>query len=139
MAHHPKITVQVSDFPVQRLCHWESQNPRGVFLTQPLGAGAVVDITWAEAASQVRSMAAWLQSQGWPQGSRVAILGKNSAHWILADLAILMAGHVSVPIYPTFNGEALRYILDHSDARACFVGKMDDRSEDTRLNSSHRL
>jgi len=128
MAHPPKITVQVSDFPVQRLCHWESQNPRGVFLTQPLGAGAVVDITWAEAASQVRSMAAWLQSQGWPQGSRVAILGKNSAHWILADLAILMAGHVSVPIYPTFNGEALRYILDHSDARACFVGKMDDSS-----------
>jgi long-chain acyl-CoA synthetase len=71
-------------------------------------------------------MAAWLQSQGWPQGSRVAILGKNSAHWILADLAILMAGHVSVPIYPTFNGEVLRYILDHSEARACFVGKMDD-------------
>ena len=126
MTNLPKITVQVSDFPVQRLCHWENQNPRGVFLTQPLGAGAVIDITWAEAAQEVRSMAAWLQSQAWPQGSRVAILGKNSAHWILADLAILMAGHVSVPIYPTFNGEALRYILDHSEARACFVGKMDD-------------
>jgi long-chain acyl-CoA synthetase len=37
-----------------------------------------------------------------------------------------MAGHVSVPIYPTFNGEALRYILEHSETRACFVGKMDD-------------
>lgn len=126
MKNSPKITVHSTDFPVQRLCHWESHNPRGVFLTQPLGAGAVVDITWGEAAAQVRSTAAWLQSQGWPQGSRVAILGKNSAHWILADLAILMAGHVSVPIYPTFNGEALRYILDHSEARACFVGKMDD-------------
>ena len=126
MKNSPKITVHSADFPVQRLCHWESHNPQGVFLTQPLGAGAVVDITWGEAAAQVRSMATWLQSQGWPQGSRVAILGKNSAHWILADLAILMAGHVSVPIYPTFNGEALRYILDHSEARACFVGKMDD-------------
>ncbi len=126
MKNSPKITVHSADFPVQRLCHWESHNPQGVFLTQPLGAGAVVDVTWGEAAAQVRSMAAWLQSQGWPQGSRVAILGKNSAHWILADLAILMAGHVSVPIYPTFNGEALRYILDHSEARACFVGKMDD-------------
>jgi long-chain acyl-CoA synthetase len=37
-----------------------------------------------------------------------------------------MAGFVSVPIYPTFNGEALAYILQHSEARACFVGKMDD-------------
>lgn len=126
MTNPSKITVKSTDFPVQRLCHWESHHPRGVFLTQPLGAGAVVDITWAEAAAQVRSMAAWLQSQDWPAGSRVAILGKNSAHWILADLAVLMAGHVSVPIYPTFNGEALRYILDHSEARACFVGKMDD-------------
>jgi long-chain acyl-CoA synthetase len=33
---------------------------------------------------------------------------------------------VSVPIYPTFNGEALSYILTHSEARACFVGKMDE-------------
>jgi long-chain acyl-CoA synthetase len=73
-----------------------------------------------------RRMASWMQTQGWPAGSRVAILGKNSAHWILADLAIFMAGHVSIPIYPTFNGEALSYILEHSESRACFVGKMDD-------------
>jgi long-chain acyl-CoA synthetase len=86
----------------------------------------VQDITWAEAAAQVRSMAAWLQAQGWPEGSRVAIIGKNSAHWILADLAIVMAGHISVPIYPTFNGEALSYILAHSEAKALFIGKMDD-------------
>jgi long-chain acyl-CoA synthetase len=74
----------------------------------------------------VRRTASWLASRNWPQGSKVAIIGKNSAHWILADLAIQMAGHVSVPIYPTFNGEALRYILQHSETRACFVGKMDD-------------
>lgn len=71
-------------------------------------------------------MASWLKAQGWPAGSRVAILGKNSAHWILADLSIWMAGYVSVPIYPTFNAEALAYILKHSEARALFVGKMDD-------------
>jgi long-chain acyl-CoA synthetase len=71
-------------------------------------------------------MAHWLKEQGWPEGSRVAILGKNSAHWILADLAVLMAGYVSVPIYPTFNADALAYILEHSESRALFVGKLDD-------------
>lgn len=122
------ITVDAANFPVQRLCHWADTAPDRTYLTQPLGVGQVQDISWAQAADQVRRMAAWLQAQGWPAGSRVAILGKNSAHWVLADLAILMAGHVSVPIYPTFNGDALAYILNHSEARACFVGKMDEVS-----------
>lgn len=120
------ITVSPSDLPLQCLYRWERERGNQIYLTQPTGGGAVKDITWSEAADEVRRMASWLQAQGWPAGSRVAILGKNSAHWILADLAILMAGYVSIPIYPTFNGEALSYILQHSEARACFVGKMDD-------------
>ena len=120
------VTVLPSDLPLQCLYRWEQERADQVFLTQPMGAGQVLDITWREAADQARRIATWLKAQGWPEGSRVAIIGKNSSHWILADLAILMAGHVSVPIYPTFNGEALSYILTHSEARACFVGKMDE-------------
>ena len=122
------ITVTPSQLPLQCLYRWERERANQIYLTQPTGGGAILDITWAEAADQVRRMAHWMQDQGWPAGSRVAILGKNSAHWILADLAIFMAGHVSVPIYPTFNAEALSYILEHSESRACFVGKMDDIS-----------
>ena len=125
---HQHITADPANFPVQRMCHWAQTTPDKIYLTQPLGQGAVQDISWAQAADQVRRLAAWMQAQNWPVGSRVAILGKNSAHWVLADLAILMVGHVSVPIYPTFNGEALAYILEHSESRACFVGKMDDSS-----------
>ena len=120
------ITVSPDDLPLQCLCRWGRESPQRIYLTQPMGRGAVQDISWQQAGDQVRRIAAWLLAQGWPAGSRVAIIGKNSAHWILADLAIQMAGHISVPIYPTFNGEALAYILQHSEARACFVGKMDD-------------
>ena len=120
------ITVNPQDLPLQSLCKWERATPGKTYLTQPMGGGVIQDITWAEAANQVRCIATWLQAQDWPAGSRVAILGKNSAHWILADLAIMMAGHISVPIYPTFNSEALKYILEHSAAKACFVGKLDD-------------
>ena len=120
------ITVSPGDLPLARLLRWEQEQGNRIYMTQPIGAGAVQNVTWSEAAGEVRRMASWLQAQAWPAGSRVAILGKNSAHWILADLAILMAGHISVPIYPTFNAEALTYILQHSEARACFVGKMDD-------------
>ena len=120
------VVVSPEELALPCFYRWEKQRAAQLFLTQPTGGGQIQDISWGEAGNQVRRMANWLQAQGWPVGSRVAIIGKNSAHWVLADLAILMAGHVSVPIYPTFNGEALSYILAHSEARACFVGKMDE-------------
>ncbi len=120
------ITLDPGDFQLPSLYRWEKERADKIFLTQPLGGGALQDITWAQAGQEARRIATWILAQGWPAGSNIAILGKNSAHWILADLAIWMAGHVSVPIYPTFNAQALRYILDHSASRACFVGKLDD-------------
>jgi long-chain acyl-CoA synthetase len=119
-------SVPDNQLPLQCFFHWEQQRHDKIFMTQPTGGGAVRNISWREAGNEARRMAAWLKAQNWPAGSCVAILGKNSAHWILADLAIWMAGHVSVPIYPTFNAAALRYILQHSEAKACFIGKLDD-------------
>jgi long-chain acyl-CoA synthetase len=78
--------------------------------------------TWAEAVEESRRVAAWLKSQNWPPGSRIAILSKNCAWWILADLAVWMSGHVSVPVYPSLAAHSMRQILEHSEARACFVG-----------------
>ena len=110
---------------LQRLYHWESTTPQRVALTQPMGGGALKDFTWAEVADQVRRMAAHLQAQGWEPGSKVAILSKNCAWWMMSDLAIWMAGYVSVPLYPTLAAETVRQILTHSEAKACFIGKLD--------------
>ena len=110
---------------LQRLYHWEKTAPTRVALTQPMGAGAVQDFTWAQVADHSRRMAAHLKAQGWEPGSKVAILSKNCAWWLMSDLAIWMAGHVSVPLYPTLAPDTIRQILSHSEARACFVGKLD--------------
>ncbi|MBB2483711.1 AMP-binding protein [Mitsuaria sp. WAJ17] len=110
---------------LQCLYRWEREAATRVALTQPMGAGELKDFTWAEVADQVRRMAAHLKSQGWPQGSKVAILSKNCAWWLMSDLAIWMAGYVSVPLYPTLAAETVQQILTHSEARACFIGKLD--------------
>ncbi|MGE0098712.1 MAG: AMP-binding protein [Hydrogenophaga sp.] len=110
---------------LQRLYHWEKTAPNRVALTQPMGGGVVQDFTWGQIGEQVRRMATHLQSQGWEPGSKVAILSKNCAWWMMSDLAIWMAGHVSVPLYPTLAAETVRQILTHSEAKACFVGKLD--------------
>jgi len=72
-------------------------------------------------------MAAHLQAQDWEPGTRVAILSRNCAWWVMADLAIWMAGHVSVPIYPSLRAQSVRHIVEHSEARACFLGATDEK------------
>ena len=110
---------------LQRLYHWEKTSPNRVAFTQPMGGGVVQDTTWGEVANQVRRMANYLQSQGWEPGSKVAILSKNCSWWIMSDLAIWMAGYVSVPLYPTLAAATVHQILTHSEAKACFIGKLD--------------
>jgi long-chain acyl-CoA synthetase len=109
------------------LLHWEQATPDAIYFTQPFPDGRVVDYTWREVGDQVRRMAAHLQSLNLPPKSNIALLGKNSAHWIMADLAIWMAGHVTVPLYPTLNGETARYILEHCEAKLLFLGKLDGK------------
>jgi len=118
-------TIAPELLALQRLYHWEKTTPNRVTLTQPMGGGEVKDYTWAEVADQVRRMAAHLKAQGWAPGSKVAILSKNCSWWLMSDLAIWMAGYVSVPLYPTLAPETIRQILSHSESKACFVGKLD--------------
>ena len=110
---------------LQRLYHWEKTSPNRVAFTQPMGGGVVQDYTWSEVADQVRRMAHYLQTQGWEPRSKIAILSKNCVWWIMSDLAIWMAGHVSVPLYPTLAAQTVRQILTHSESKACFIGKLD--------------
>jgi long-subunit acyl-CoA synthetase (AMP-forming) len=96
-----------------------------VYMTQPVGQGQVIDYTWQETMRQARSMAAYLKAQNLKPGDRVAILSKNCAHFIMAELAIWLAGGTTVAIFPTEAGETIRYVLDHSEASFLFVGKLD--------------
>ncbi|MBL8327512.1 MAG: AMP-binding protein [Rubrivivax sp.] len=96
-----------------------------VFLTQPIGGGQVVDYTWAQTMDQARRMASYLKAQGFAPGSRIAMLSKNCAHFIMAEIAIWMAGHTTVAIFPTETAETVNYVLTHSEASMLFVGKLD--------------
>jgi long-chain acyl-CoA synthetase len=118
-------SVSPDHLALQRLYHWEKTTPERVALTQPLGGGAVRDFTWREVLDHTRRIAAHLQSLNLPTGAKVAILSKNTAQWLMADWAIWLAGYVSVPLYPTLAAGTIRQILDHSEAKLLFVGKLD--------------
>jgi long-chain acyl-CoA synthetase len=118
--------VAAEHLALQRLYHWEKTRPNAIYMTQPMGQGVVKDFTWAQTVDQARRMAAYLKSFGWEPGTRIGIMSKNCAHWIISDYAIWMAGFVSVPLYPTLAAETVRQIMEHSEMKACFIGKLDD-------------
>ncbi|MGQ0710356.1 MAG: AMP-binding protein [Rhodoferax sp.] len=103
----------------------ESKLGEQVYMTQPVGAGQVVDYTWAQTMDQARRMAAHLKAQNFEPGARIAILSKNCAHFIIAELAIWMAGGTTVAIFPTETAETVKFVLEHSGASMLFVGKLD--------------
>jgi len=111
--------------PLEYFLRWERQQPDRIFLRQPIGRRWVT-WTWAQAGDECRRVAAAIRAGNLEPGDHVAILSKNCAHWIMADIAIMMAGCVSVPLYPTLTSGTIRTILEHSDAKAIFVGKLDD-------------
>ncbi|HEX4515145.1 MAG TPA: AMP-binding protein, partial [Polyangiaceae bacterium] len=124
----------------------EKERPDRVWLTQPLGGGAspsslalraarpediagrnvfVRDFTWRQVMDEARRVATYLRARGFPPKSQIALWSKNSAWWIISDLAIWMAGHVTVPLYPTLTAETIRQIINHSEAKLVIVGKLD--------------
>ncbi|HJV72049.1 AMP-binding protein [Ideonella sp.] len=119
------LPVPDSALALQRLYHLERSAADRVAFTQPMGGGVVLDLTWREVMDQVRRLAAHLKDKGFAPGSNIALLSKNTAWWLICDWAIWMAGHVSVPLYPTLSADTIRQILQHSEARLLFVGKLD--------------
>lgn len=113
-----------SDLPLERLYACERTRPSALLFTQPL-RGMVIEWTWATAMTEVRQMAAWMKAQNWPPGSRVVILSRNCAWWLMADFAIWMAGHVSVPFFPAASSGALTSMFRHCEPVACFLGQFD--------------
>lgn len=110
---------------IDRFYEYERKQPTKVFLRQPVG-DSFIDFTYAEAGRQARTLVTYFQSLDLPPGSHIGLVSKNCAHWIIADLAIMMSGHVSVPFYATLTAEQLHQVLEHSGCPVLLVGKLDD-------------
>ncbi len=127
------------DSPLSAFLYWEKNHPDDIYLRQPID-GVMVEYSFKRTGDEVRRMATYLHSLKLAPRSHIALISKNCAHWILADLAIMMAGHVSIPIYPTLNSNSIHHILEHSESKAIFIGKLDDfPSQKPGLTDVHRI
>ena len=84
-------------------------------------SGTWSPVTWSEFAGQVRDLAAGFIAAGIRPGDRVGLMSRTRFEWTLLDYAILTAGGVTVPIYPTSSLEQVEWILGDSAAVAVVV------------------
>lgn len=113
------------ELPLERIYACERNAPQQPYFTQPM-QGMLFDWTWGSAMQEVRRIAAWIDAQHYPPNSNIAIVSKNCAWWIMADFAIWISGHVSVPFFPSARDTSLAALFCHSQPVAYFVGQLDN-------------
>ena len=116
---------ELFDFPFY---DWEQKLNNQPFLKQPYG-NLWENYTWGEVGIMSRKLATGLKSMGLKNKSHIGLVSKNCREWIIADLAISMAGHISVPFFPTLKSHEIEKLLDFGDVDALFVGKLENWEE----------
>lgn len=102
----------------------EKNQPNKPFLRQPFGDRWEV-YTYAQTGEIARKIAAALRDLNLRDNAHVGLVSKNCREWIIADLAIMMAGYISVPFFATLTGEQIAEVLEIGDVDALFVGKLE--------------
>ena len=120
MIHDTPVTPIRLDTIVHRFRARAAGQPRRTAMRHVVN-GAWTTISWADYATAVEQAAVGLIGLGVRPGDRVGLLASNRPEWHIADLAIMSAGAVTVPVYPTSSSSQVEYVLANSDARVCFV------------------
>ena len=81
-----------------------------------------VTLQFHDVARKIEKLHILYENAGVKQGDKIALCGRNSAHWAVAFLATLTYGAVAVPILHEFNAEQIHNIVNHSESKLLFVG-----------------
>jgi len=92
-------------------------------------------LTWRETAAQVVELARGLKALGLKNGDRIVLIAENRPEWLIADLAIMAAGGITVPTYITNTVEDHRHIIDNSGAVGMIVST--PRLAENALQAAH--
>jgi long-chain acyl-CoA synthetase len=81
-----------------------------------------ITLQYHDVARKIEKLHILFENSSVKQGDKIAICGRNSAHWAVAFLATLTYGAVAVPVLHEFNGEQIQNIVNHSESKLLFIG-----------------
>ena len=100
--------------------HWADRP----YLHQPFGS-TWETYSWGEVGDKARRLATWLKKQCPKEKAHISIVSRNCREWVIADIAIMMAGFVSVPFYANLTGDQLAEVIELGDVDLILFGKVD--------------
>ena len=110
---------------VDKIYELKSKLPNEVFLRQPNG-DTWEEFTYDEVITEALKLVTGMKKMGLQKGDHVGIYSKNCYHWLIAEIAIMLGGFVTVPFYANLVGDALYEVINLSDIKFLFVGKIDN-------------
>ena len=81
-----------------------------------------ITLQYRDVARKIEKIHILLENAGIEKGDKIAICGRNSAHWTVTYLAVITYGAVVVPILHEFKADQVHNIVNHSESRLLFVG-----------------
>ncbi|WP_181314272.1 AMP-binding protein [Photobacterium phosphoreum] len=115
---------------------WANERPNDIYLKQIINR-EFVNYTYASVADKAQRLVTAFQQLGIQPGDRIALVSKNCAEWFICDLAMMLGGYVSVPIFPTAGADTISHCIDHSDAALIIIGKLDSPTAINEVTTSH--
>ena len=85
--------------------------------------GAWQSLNWDETAQKVVCLAKAMQNLGIKAGDRVVIVSENRPEWLIADMAIMTLGAITVPTYITYTSRDYSHILENSGASLALISQ----------------
>jgi long-chain acyl-CoA synthetase len=107
-----------------------ANSPNQVWLRDLAGRKEDVrEWTWGQAQIEVNKMCAWLQRKIGTSGCAIGLLSRNCAHWVMADLAVITSGNVTVPLFTSSSTDIVNYVVSFAEVKVLFLGESDNWSE----------
>ena len=110
---------------VDKIYELKSRLPDEVFLRQPFGDNWK-EFTYDEVVKEALRLVSAMKASGLKKGDKIGIYSKNCYHWIVSEIAIMLGGFVMVPYYSNLVGDALKEVIELSDIKFLFVGKLEN-------------
>ncbi len=110
---------------VDKLYELKSSLPNEIFLRQPYG-DVWKELTYNEVITEALQIVTGMKSVGLQKGDKVGIYSKNCYQWVIAEIAIMLGGFVTIPFYSNLVGDALSEVINLSGIKFLFVGKLDN-------------
>jgi long-chain acyl-CoA synthetase len=113
---------ETSGHALENIAHWATVQRDAPWLVD-LHGGEPTVYTWAVAKATIERAATAISAHFGGARKKAAVLSKNRAHWIMADMAILRAGSITVPVFTTMRPETFHYVLDFAEVELLFLGE----------------